>query len=293
MNAIFFYISLPFIYLISLLPFWVLYRISDVIFLLVYYVVGYRKKVVMTNLRNAFPEKSAQEIKSICRKFYRYLCDFAFETIKTLTISPRSLKKHVLIKDSSVFEQFKAANQSAIIVMGHFGNWELGGARFAVEGLQKLIIIYHPLGNKWFNGLLYKMRTRLGNGLYKMKNTLRAMIRDRNKVTLTTFIADQTPSHLHVYWTQFLNQDTAVFLGPEKIAQKLKYPIIYVSLKRPKRGLYHLESELLVANPEAFAKNEISELHTRRLEKDIREQPEIWLWTHRRWKHKRIQGEEK
>lgn len=245
----------------------------------------------MSNLRNAFPEKSSREIKNICRKFYRYLCDFSLETLKTLTISPASVKRHVLMENNEVFEQLKTANQSAIIVMGHFGNWELGGARFAVEGLQKLIIIYHPLGNQHFNTLLYRMRTRLGNGLYTMKNTLRSMIQDRDKLTITAFIADQTPSHQNVYWTTFLQQDTPIFTGPEKIAKKLKYPVVYVSLKRPRRGLYHLESELLVAKPEETAENEISELHTRRLEKDILEQPEIWLWTHRRWKRKRSNNE--
>lgn len=292
MNAIFFYISLPFIYLVSLLPFWVLYRLSDLCFLLLYYVIGYRKRVVLTNLRNAFPEKPEQEIRRICRRFFSYLCDLTLETLKTLTIGPRSVKKHVLMRDKSVFEQLKKANQSAIIVMGHFGNWELGGARFAVEELQKLIIIYHPLRNKHFDNLMYKMRTRLGNGLYTMKNTLRAMLRDREQLTITAFIADQTPANLNnAFWMDFLNQETPIFTGPEKIAQKLKYPIVYVSLKRIRRGLYDLESELLVPNPADTQENEISTRHIRRLEQDIREQPEIWLWTHRRWKHKRPKTE--
>lgn len=288
MNAIFFYISLPIIYGLSLLPFWVLYRISDLAYLILYHLLGYRKKVVLTNLRQSFPEKSEKEIAHICRKFYQYLCDFALETLKTLSISPAEVKRHVLMENKQVFEQLKEAKQSAIIVMGHFGNWELGGARFAVEGLQKLIIIYHPLGNRHFNRLMYRMRTRLGNGLYTMKNTLREMIRNRHNLTITAFIADQTPSNPNVHWMSFLNQDTPVFTGPEKIAKMFKYPVVYVSLKRPKRGLYLLRGELLTAHPGKMAENELTELHTRRLEKDIREQPEIWLWTHRRWKHKRV-----
>ena len=287
MNAIFFYITRSILYFFSLLPLGVLYLLSDITFVFTYYLLGYRKKVVLTNLRNSFPKKSEQEIKTICRKFYRYFCDFGVETLKTLTISPKTLKRHVLMRDTTVFKQLQEDNQSAIIVMGHFGNWELGGARFAVEGLQKLIVVYHPLADRRFNNLLYHMRTRLGIGLYTMKNTLRSMIKDRNEVNITTFIADQTPSHQNVHWMTFLNQDTAVFTGPEKIARKFKYPVIYVSLKRLKRGLYDLQAELLVAHPENTEKNEISELHTRRLEQNIQEQPEIWLWTHRRWKHHR------
>jgi KDO2-lipid IV(A) lauroyltransferase len=120
-----------------------------------------------------------------------------------------------------------------------------------------------------------------------MNETLRGMVRDRKELTATAFIADQTPQPNGAYWTTFLNQDTPVFTGTEKIAQKFKYPVIYISIKRPKRGLYAMEAELLVENPEDTSENEISELHTKRLERDIVENPEIWLWTHRRWKHKR------
>ena len=131
------------------------------------------------------------------------------------------------------------------------------------------------------------MRTRLGNKLYAMNDVLRGMIKDRDKTTLTAFIADQTPSPNNAYWTVFLNQDTPVFTGTEKIAKKLNYPIVYVTIKRPKRGFYEIESELLVSDSLGTSENEISELHTRKLEKDIINQPEIWLWTHRRWKHKK------
>lgn len=287
MNAIFFYITRAILYLIALLPFWVLYRISDILFVFLYYIIGYRKHIVITNIRYSFPEKTASEHRLICKKFYRYFCDLLLEILKTLTISPNALKRRVLFRDTSIFKKLKEENKSAIIVMGHFGNWELGGARFAVEDLQKLIVVYHPLSNERFNNFLYYMRTRLGNGLYAMKHTLRSMIKDKAEVNVTAFIADQTPSHQNVHWMTFLNQDTPVFTGPEKIAKKFKYPVIYVSLKRLKRGLYDLQAELLVKKPEDTAAFEITELYTRRLEKDIQEQPEIWLWTHRRWKHQK------
>ncbi len=287
MSAVAYYILYPFLFLLSLLPFRVLYIISDFLYFVIYTLAGYRKKVVYQNLKNSFPEKSDAEIDTIAKKFYRFFCDLILETIKTLTINERSLRKHISFDDTSLFEKYAAQNQSVIIVMGHLGNWELGGARFAIEPHHRLYVIYHPLSNKYFNNLIVHMRTRLGNRLYAMSEVLRGMVRDRGELTATAFIADQTPQPNGAYWTTFLNQDTPVFTGTEKIAQKFKYPVIYLSIKRQKRGQYVMECELLVEKPENTSENQISEMHTQRLEKDIIENPEIWLWTHRRWKHKR------
>lgn len=287
MSAIGYYITLPLIYAISLMPFWMLYGLSDFIFVLIYHVFGYRRKVVMANLKNAFPEKSIAELKSIEHKFYRYFCDLILETVKSLTISESTLKKRLSFASMELFEKYYSQKQSIVIVMGHFGNWELGGARFAIEPLHQLFVIYHPLKNKHFNGLIYKMRTRLGNGLYAMKDTLRGMIRDREKVTATAFIADQTPSPKGAHWMEFMNQDTPVFIGTGKIAKKMNYPVVYVSIKRRDRGYYEISLEDLVADPSMVSAEEIVERFTHRLEKDIREMPEYWLWTHKRWKHKR------
>ncbi len=287
MAAVAYYIAFPIIYLISLLPFRLLYIVSDFFYFLIFIVIGYRKKVVYENLRNSFPEKSDKEINQIVRKFYQYFCDLTLETLKTLTISKKAVRKHVKFEDMSLFEKYAKENQSIIIVMGHLGNWELGGARVAVEDYHQLYVIYHPLSNKYFNNLIVRMRTRLGNKLYSMNETLRGMVRDRKDLTATAFIADQTPQPNNAYWTTFLNQDTPIFTGTEKIAQKFKYPVVYVSILRPKRGLYEMKAELLIEKPEETAENEISELHTKRLERDIVAHPHIWLWTHRRWKHKR------
>jgi KDO2-lipid IV(A) lauroyltransferase len=287
MRAVSYYLFLPVIYLISILPFWLLYRVSDFLFIIVYGLMGYRKKVVMANLKNSFPEKNDADLKQIQRKFYRYFFDLIVETIKSLTISPRTLRKRMLFEDVSVFQKYFDQQQSIIIVMGHFGNWELGGARFAIEPLHKLYVVYHPLKNKYFNKLVYKMRTRLGNGLYPMKNTLRGMLGDKNNVTATAFIADQTPSPHGAYWMKFLNQDTPVFTGTGKIANKFNYPVVYASVKRVKRGFYEIELEELVSTPNEVEPEEIVARFTKRLEQDIREIPTTWLWTHKRWKHKR------
>jgi len=289
LGAIIYYISLPFIYLISLLPFPLLYLFSDFVYLLLYRIIGYRKKVVLTNLRNAFPEKSEQEIQAICKRFYQYLCDLFIETFKTLTVSRSTMLKHCYFSPEAeqLFNKLAEENTSIILVMGHYGNWEWGGNTFSLTRKQQLYVIYHPLANKHFDGLMYRMRTRFGTRLIPMKETFKEMLRNKKELNATAFIADQTPSSQNAYWTTFLNQDTPVFWGTELISKKLNMPLVYTSVERVKRGYYEMRAEILKENTGATTEGEISELHTRRLEKDIIAHPEIWLWSHRRWKHKR------
>ncbi len=287
MGTLAYYLALPFLYGISLLPFTALYLLSDVVFVLLFHGIRYRRAVVRANLRNSFPEKSANELARIEQAFYRWFCDLTLETLKTLTISPKEVVRRVHVEGERVLQKYHAEGRSIILVMGHWGNWELAGARFSQLGLHRLNVIYHPLHDRNFNALIIHMRTRLGNGLYPMADTLKCMLRDRGQVTCTAFIADQTPPPERAYWTTFLNQDTPVFWGTEKIAAKLDLPIVYVGIDRPRRGQYLMRFEELVPHPAGMPEGAISEVHTRRLEQDIRRKPEIWLWTHRRWKHRR------
>jgi KDO2-lipid IV(A) lauroyltransferase len=283
-----YFLALPFIYGISLLPFPLLYRVSDLLYLVLYRVLGYRREVVLTNLRNSFPEKSEAEIQAIAAKFYQWFCDLMVETLKTLTISPGAVRKRVGFEGIDILREYARQNRSIILVLGHYGNWELAGARYSQEkDIPQLYVIYHPLANPHFDQLLYRMRTRHGTKLYTMREASRDMIRDRGLLTATAFIADQTPSPERAYWMTFLGQDTPVFLGTEALSRKLDQPVVYIRITRPKRGHYHMQVETLVAEPKATTAGEITEIHTRRLERDIREHPEIWLWTHKRWKHKR------
>jgi len=244
---------------------------------------------VLTNLRNSFPGKSEAELRKIMKDFYRWFCDLTLETLKTLTITPAQVTQRVSFPGASVFKLFVQRKQSVIIVMGHYGNWELAGARFAVEpGLHRLNVIYRPLQNRRFEKLIVRMRTRLGNRLYAMADTFKAMVRDRDQLTATAFIADQTPPPESAYWTTFLDQDTPVFTGTGKIAAKLGYPVIHISIQQPRRGYYTIQAEVLIAEPKGMGEDAINELHTRRLETEIRIKPHLWLWTHRRWKHKRL-----
>ncbi len=289
MQAIGFYIALPFLYFFSILPHFILYGVADFFYVLIYHVFGYRKKVVTENLKRSFPEKSEEEIGVIRRKFYRFFCDFIFETLKSLTISKKEMKKRCYYPEKTInhFNKYADAGKSVIIVLGHYGNWEWGGAGFSLTCKHDLFVIFHPLHNKYFNDFVYKMRTRFGTQLIPMRETVRDMLKNKNKLTATAFIADQTPPPESAYWTTFLNQDTPVFFGTEKIAKKFNYPIVYVSVKKVKRGHYEIQAETLVETPAETTEGEITEIHTRRLEQDIIAQPETWLWSHRRWKHKR------
>jgi KDO2-lipid IV(A) lauroyltransferase len=290
LKAVIYYITLPFIYLLSILPFPLLYGLSNFFFFVLYRLVGYRKVLVLQNLRNSFPEKTEAEIQLIAKKFYKHLCDLFLETFKTLTISKKSMLKHCYLHPDArtLFTSLAAEKRSVILVMGHQGNWEWAGNTFSAEINSQLYVIYHPLANKYLDGLMYKMRTRFKTRLIAMKDTFKEMVVHRKEVTTTAFIADQTPSNVSgAYWMTFLNQDTPVFLGTERIARKMNYPIVYAFVKKIKRGVYELNAELLLENPSNTADGEITEMHTKRLEQDIRLQPETWLWSHRRWKRKR------
>lgn len=291
MQAISYYLALPFIYLVSLLPFPLLYAFSDGLFFLIYRVMGYRREVVLNNLKNSFPEKTDAEIKKIAQQYYSYLCDLFLETFKTLTISEKSMLRHCRLEPKSreLLDKLAQQNQSVILVMGHHGNWEWGGNTFSLECSQQLYVIYHPLSNPHFNRLIINMRTRFGTKLIPMNDTFREMVKNKNILNATAFIADQTPHPESAYWTQFLNQDTPVFRGTEKISGKLELPVVYIHISRKKRGFYEMTAEMLIENPKETTDGEITEAFTRKLEEKIKAEPETWLWSHRRWKHKRPQ----
>ncbi|NQX98235.1 MAG: lysophospholipid acyltransferase family protein [Flavobacteriales bacterium] len=289
MKAITYYISLPFIYLISILPFWLLYRFSDFLYFIIYFVFSYRKKVVFQNLRNSFPEKSEEEIAQIAKKFYTFFCDWIVETIKSLTISKEAAIKRCHFTNTDILDKYHKENKKLIFVMGHMGSFELAGAEMAFNTKYNLYVIFKPLSNKYFDNLIKSKRTRFGSKVIAMNDTFRTMIhlKENKELSATLFIADQTPQPNSAYWTTFLNQETAIFWGTEIIAKKLNYPVIYISMRQPKRGYYEITPELLCENPASTQKGEISEMQTKRLAQDIKKQPEIWLWSHKRWKHKK------
>lgn len=275
------------IFLLLLLPLRILYLLSDVVFVLLYYVTGYRKKVVFQNLRASFPSKSENEIRLIAVQYYRHMVDVIFETLKLATISKREIKKRVKFNNMELVEQIRMRGQSFIFVLGHMGNWEWTGPSFSQQTPTKLYALYHPLSNAFFDWFIYRMRVRFDGALIPMNNLLREMAKLKNEHCAIAFIADQTPMPESAYWLNFLNQDTPVFFGTEKIAKRFNYPVIYVSAIKLKRGQYECTFKLISDKPAETPEGYITETHSAWLEQDILKMPHIWLWSHRRWKHKR------
>jgi len=285
MNKVTFRVISCLLYLISLLPFPVLYFLSDILYIILYYIIKYRRKVVADNLSNSFPEKTKSELEQIEKRFYRYLADLILESVKTISISAREIKKRFVFKNLEVMKTYLRNGKSLIAVSGHYGNWEWGTVAIGLQLKDKALIVYKPLSDKRFEALITSMRSRFGSMMVPMKQTLRKVNEHKNDPNVLVLVGDQTPTREESrYFTSFLNQQTAVFLGVEKIALKLKTPIVYFSINRIKRGYYECVIKPLIENPELTNKYEITEAHTKELEKNICFQPEYWLWSHKRWK---------
>jgi KDO2-lipid IV(A) lauroyltransferase len=273
--------------LISLLPLWVLYRISDLLYPLIYYVVRYRKKVVFENLRMAFPEKSDKEITRIAKKFYRHFCDLFIEVFKMLTISRENMKRRMKYTDNTpLLEEYKN-HKHILVVMAHYNNWEWG-ANLSMHSPYQYNAIYKPLHNPYFDKIVLQMRSRFGCELIPMRNTARHLAKDiaEGKLSVLNFLVDQSPVKTEiVYCTNFFNLKTPIQLGVEKLAVKTRQPVYFFKYRKIKRGYYEVEPVKLCDDASLLKQYELTDLHTKVLEDLIRENPQYWLWSHRRWKY--------
>ncbi len=275
--------------LMHLFPLRAHYVVADIIYLSLYYVAGYRKKIVFENLTNAFPEKPATEIKAIARKFYRHLSDMSIETLYFAHIPKKEVLKRIRFKNIEEVNQYHKNGQSCVGVLAHYANWEWLCA-FTIHSPYTYYHFYKPLHSKTWNRFLFKMRTRWGALLTHKDKAYRLLIGDhlQGKINCSGFVSDQTPKDTEIqYRTTFLNQDTPVFLGAEKVAKKTNSPVIFCHLDKVKRGYYEVKITTLIKEPVATEPFEITETHTRFLEKIIQQRPELWLWSHRRWKYKK------
>lgn len=286
MQFIIYIILLPIIYLISILPFRILYILSDLIYLILYYVVGYRKQVVLDNLKNSFPNKNINELLAIRKDFYKHFCDTIVETIKTLTISKTAILKRCSFADDYIANLSAEKDKNIILLLGHLGNWEWGGAAYNYTSKSQLYVLYHPLSNKYFDKLLYKMRTRSGIKLIDMNKTHREFANTQKSFSTVAFIADQSPPRETTFWTNFLNQKTRFYQGAEKFAFKYDYAVMYIGVRKIRRGYYQIFNTIITNNPKDNTGSYVTEKFARLLEDDITLNPSIWLWSHRRWKHK-------
>ena len=282
---LFFLFILP----LSLLPFRLLYIISDGLFIVLYYIFPYRKKIVLENLKNSFPQKSAAEIELIAKNFYRHFCDLMVESIKAFTISKKTLLKRLDSTDTrELMQHFYEKNKSLILVTGNYANWECAAMSIGLFGTQKPLGIYQKLSNKFFDKKMQETRGKYGTQLISTKEVAENFEKYKNELTMTGFIADQSPGNpKNAHWMTFLNQDTPVAYGTEKYAKQYDMVVLYGKITKVKRGHYRIKYELITENPNELPLNSITELHTKMNEELIQSAPEYWLWTHRRWKHKR------
>ena len=281
-----YYIVFGFLYLVSLLPFFILYGIADFFFLVTFYIAGYRKKIVMDNLRYSFPEKTETELRSIARKFYRNFIDNWIETIKLLSISKRSLNKHVS-GNFEIFHQLHTTGRSVQVNLGHFFNWEIMTLHTGINQPYTFLTVYFPQSNKIMNRLILYVRSRWGNPQLPSTEMARAIIPWRKKQYLLALGADQSPvGSENAYWLNFMNRPAPFVKGPEKFAKGRNIPVVMMTTTRPKRGRYHFDYFLLSDDPKSLPDGELIRRYVGHLEKNIRLQPEIYLWSHRRWKHR-------
>ena len=280
-----------FCWLLALLPLRCLYLISGLLFVLVCYVVRYRRKVVLENLRNSFPEKTERERRTIARRFYRFLCDLFIETIKMIHIGTGEMQRRIHYSNPEIFDELYRKGKQILITTGHYGNWEwLATLEHSIP--YHHVTLYRPLQNKLFDKFFYNLRTRYGADAVPANSAIRALCQytQENRLIALGFMIDQSPHRdaIH-YWTTFLNQETPVYLGVEKLARRYNTAVVYYEVRRVKRGYYEADVTLVAENAAETAEKEITGKHVQLMEQTIRRNPQYWLWSHRRWKHKRPQ----
>jgi len=265
-----------------------LYKISDVASFLLFRVAGYRRKVIDTNLKNSFPDKTPAELAEIRKRFYVHFTDLIVETVK-LSNCPRE----EVIERFAIDEQLEASlrniDKGAVIVLGHRGNWELANLFISAKNILEPIVVYKPLSDQNFEAWFKKIRTRFGSSMVPMKEVYAELEKPRNHPYAVFLVNDQSPNPTRCFWTRFLNQDTGVFRGAEVIARKHGMKMIFADIRKVegKRGYYKAEMIEYTDRPNDFPQNAMLEAQIRFLEQCIRDQPYNWLWSHKRWKHQK------
>ena len=281
-----------FIRLFSYQPFFLLRRWRDLLFIILYYILKYRKNVVLDNLKNSFPEKKSKELEQIARKFYYHLSNLIIEAFAYFRLSSDNLLKRIKFYNTELLEELYQKNKNVVLVMGHYGMWEW------MLVMPKImhhtgVVIYKQVNNSSLNDFMKKKRTKHGGFALSMKETLRGLIKinSKHKPWLAAFVADQTPTANEInFWTKFLNQDTPFFLGPEKIAKSFDAAVVYAEMIPRKKNRYDVRFELISYDAVSEPEKKITERFVEMLEKTIKREPQYWLWSHKRWKHKHLKN---
>lgn len=292
-----YYIVFAVWYVFSLLPLRIHYVLSDLLFWLLYGVVGYRKAVIRRNLRESFPERSEEEIRKIARGYYHFFCDYIVETIKMMTISKENIRRRLTFKGTELVDEIVESGQSCAVYLGHLCNWEwVTSLPLWVTPKAQCGQIYHPLENKEFDRLFLYSRQRFGATCIAMQDTLREIVnyRSKNQPVVIGYISDQVPFWTNIHhWVDFLHHDTPVLTGTERIAKKVNHAVFFLDVHRVRRGYYEAEFKLMTREPQKMDDFEITDIYFKLLEESIRRAPEFWLWSHNRWKRTREEFNER
>lgn len=291
MSKVTYYLVYIWFWLNSLLPFWLLYRVSDFFYFFLYHVAGYRKKVVRENLKNSFPEKTQTELREIERRYYHYLADYMMESMKMMRLTKEEMLKRMKFHGIDLYLRLMEKHGGIVVAMPHYANFEWTlGMKILMKPEDVAVQVYKPLRNKYMDKMFRNIRSRFGGYNVAKHSAVRETVRlkrDGKKMVLA-LIADQAPSWSDVaYWTTFLNQDTDFMNGSERFAKLLNFPMMYCDIKKTKRGYCEATFELMSDKPKETADGELTEMFVRRVEQTILRDPAYWLWSHKRWKHKR------
>ncbi len=286
---LYYYILLSLIKILSYIPFRALYVLSDILFFPFYFIIRYRRKIVRKNLTESFPDKSIDEIIRIEKRFYHFFIDMALESCKLISITPEELKRRMKFTNIEVANDILAKGKSVSVFLGHYGNWEwISSIGLWLYKDAAVAQIYHKLRNKSMDKIMRKLRERMGNSSVEMHKTVRFMANTTtdNRPYLIGFIADQSPKRREVkHFIEFLNHNIPVLTGTEKATKHFGYNAVFLSIKRIRRGYYECELAPLHDNPQSLPDFELTSLYFQRLENEILQHPELYLWTHNRFKY--------
>jgi KDO2-lipid IV(A) lauroyltransferase len=290
MQAISFYLFFPLIWVFSRLPLSVLYFVSDyIVYPILYKMIGYRKKVVRDNIFSVYPEKSEKERLEIESKFYHFLSDMFLETVKSFSISQKELERRLIIENEDAIKEAFAKTNGVILTVGHVGNYEWIALRFPFFFKMITGVPYRQLTNPYFDKFFKKSRERGGADLFHTHKT-QGFIKEQKGKYVLALANDQSAPPDKSYWTKFLNRDTSFFVGTEKLAKQLNFGVVFGEITVRERGVYVLKFDLITDKPTEEPAGFIMEQHAKRLEKNIHDAPQYWLWSHKRWKHKKPAG---
>ena len=296
LNSLLYYVCYGATFVLSLLPFRVLYAVADALYYLVYHIVRYRRKLVRRNISTAFPDKTATEILSIERGFYHWLCDYFVETIKLASISEKEMRRRMVFHNTDVIDRLTAEGTSVALLLGHFCNWEwVSTLPISIERNRCFCgELYHQLRNKVADRLFLKLRQRFFTTCVNKNEALRTLVREnQQRPSVVGFIADQKPKWNNIHlWVNFLNhRDTPVFTGTERIIKMLNQAFVYSDLSRPRRGYYECNFILIEQHTHDMPDYTLTEQYMQLLEDSIRRQPQYYLWSHDRWSRSREEFE--